>query len=304
MASVAAQSPPPCPACAESTAKFIGTKNDSPLYRCRGCRTIYSDRSAWVYDGYYEADNLAVPGFLHQRLDSLIEGLGASRQTNRLLDMGCGAGAWLQAAQRAGWEAEGLEISKAAAEHVRPLGFEVFCGDLFQAKYPANRFDVVLAIELIEHLAEPLEILRETARILRPGGLLLATTPNAGGLSSRFLGREWSTVCPPEHVQLFTIEGILRLTKRAGFSRVRVSSRGCNPLEIWHTLRNRARTGFNSSVGVGQESEVKSFNRVASSYQLNRYMLRNPVLRTVKSVANGALRFTGLGDTLRIEAIK
>ena len=304
MASVAAQSPQSCPACAESTAKFIGTKNDSPLYRCRECGTIYSERSAWDYDCYYEADQLAVPGFLHQRLDSLIEGLGANRQTNRLLDLGCGAGSWLQAAHRAGWEAEGLEISKAAAEQVRPLGFEVFCGDLFQAKYPANRFDVVLAIELIEHLAEPLEILRETARILRPGGLFWATTPNAGGLSSRLLGADWSNVCPPEHVQLFTIEGVLRLTKRAGFSRVRVRSQGCNPLEIWHTLRNRARRGSNSPVSMAHETEVKSFNRVTSSYQLNRYMLRNPVLRTVKSVANGAFRFAGLGDTLRIKAIK
>jgi 2-polyprenyl-3-methyl-5-hydroxy-6-metoxy-1,4-benzoquinol methylase len=304
VATVAAQSPLSCPACAESTAKFIGTKNDSRLYRCRQCGTIYTDRPAQDYVYYYEADNLAVPGVLHQRLDSLFEELGADRQTNRLLDLGCGGGSWLQAARRAGWEAEGLEVSEAAAEHVRALGFEVFCGDLFQANYPANRFDVVVAIELIEHLAEPLEILRETARILRPGGLLWATTPNADGLSARALGADWSTVSPPEHIQLFTLEGILRLTKRAGFSRVRVRSRGCNPLEIWHTLRNRTRTSSSSPVGKAPESEVKSFNRVASSYQLNRYMLGNPVLRTVKSVANGALGFTGLGDTLRIGAIK
>jgi ubiquinone/menaquinone biosynthesis C-methylase UbiE len=253
-----------------------------------------------------------VPEFIRGQLDQLFERLHPYRKNTRLLDIGCGAGTILQAARRAGWNAEGLEISKPAVDYVRSQGFKVFQGDLSSAPYPDDYFDVVTASELLEHVADPLSMLKHTARILRPGGLLWATTPNARGLSSRMLGVEWSTLCPPEHLQLFSANGLRKMIERAGFQRVRVKSRGFNPFEIWHSLRAGEKQNSESNGSHGQDgaphyaegTNAATFDRVSSSYDLNETMLRNPLTRGIKATANAALGLTGLGDNIRIQAEK
>jgi SAM-dependent methyltransferase len=297
-----------CPACNSEKRSTHGEKNGHPIYRCEQCGTLFSDRSEINYDAYYDESNLTVPEFIHDRLNEVFEQLKSYRQTNRLLDVGCGAGSLLEAARRAGWEAEGLEISESAAEYVRSQGFKVFQGDLLDAPYPDNHFDIVTASELIEHVKDPLPLLNQIVRILRPGGLLWATTPNARSFSSRMLGVKWSTVCPPEHLQLFSARGIHKLFERAGFRHVTVKSRGCNPLEIWHGLRDADKQPSESNGtpkdGMGPADVAPAFDRVSSSYHLNEAMLRNPLTRSIKAAANAALGLTGLGDTIRILAEK
>jgi SAM-dependent methyltransferase len=302
-----------CPACDNEGRSLHGEKNGCQIYRCHSCGTLYSERSQLSYDGYYDESNLTVPDFINHRLDEVFQHLQVYRKVNRILDVGCGAGSLLQAARRAGWNAEGLEISQSAADYVRSLGFEVFQGDLSSAPYPDNHFDVVTASELIEHVADPLTMLEQIERIIRPGGLLWATTPNALSFSSRMLGVNWSTVCPPEHLQLFSPNGVRKLIERAGFQRVQVKSRGCNPFEIWHGIKGRGKKTLESN---GSQADVASpardagtgdydaFNRVSSSYHLNETMLRNPLTRSIKAAANAALGLMGLGDTIRIHAEK
>jgi 2-polyprenyl-3-methyl-5-hydroxy-6-metoxy-1,4-benzoquinol methylase len=312
-----------CPACADARAVAQGEKNGCPLVACRACGTLYAPRAGVVapldYDGYYGESNLSVPAFIGSRLDEIFAGFAPYRATNRLLDIGCGAGSLLQAARRAGWDAEGLEVSKTAAEHVRGEGFRVFCGELAEAAYPSEHFDVLTASEVLEHLTDPLPLLEEAARILRPGGLLWATTPHGRGLSARLLGARWSTVCPTEHLQLFSLAGARRVFRRAGFRRVRVTSRGCNPAEIWHALRHRgdgAHAAATDESAVVKDSAVvessdsakpsggERFDRVASGYRLNEALLRNPATRALKSAVNAALGATRLGDSINIRAEK
>jgi len=102
--------------------------------------------------------------------EEIVESLGY-RAHNRLLDVGFGAGSYLSAASKAGWNASGIEVSKPAFEQARKAGLDVFCGQLLEAHYPENYFDVVLAVEVLEHLPRPRELVREISRILRPCGL-------------------------------------------------------------------------------------------------------------------------------------
>ena len=287
-----------CPACQAGERDDYGTKDTFAVYRCRNCHSLYAMCSSLSYDGYYDAGNLSVPEFVQGRYDRILAGLKRYRRTNRLLDIGCGAGALLEAARRAGWNAYGLDLSKTSAAHVSSLGFEVFCGDVAASGYPADHFDIVTAIELFEHVDDLLGSLTEVRRILRPGGVLWGTTPNARGFSARILGAKWSVVCPPEHLQLLSARGLTQVIARAGFDRVSMRSRGGNPFEVWHALEKR--------LGTSQVDgdEPVSFNRVQSSYALNQTMLSNPVTRSVKHAVNAALALTGLGDTIQIRAIK
>jgi SAM-dependent methyltransferase len=298
-----------CPACSSPQCELRGEKNGHAVYRCRECGSLHSPRFALDYDGYYDESNLSVPDFVDHQLDRAVRDLQVYRKTNRLLDIGCGAGSFLKAARRGGWDAVGLEVSARAAAHVRTQGLEVFLGDLSGAPYPAEHFDVITAIELIEHVENPLAMLEKVKRLLRPGGVLWGTTPNVQSFSSRVLGLGWSTVWPPEHLQLYSLSGVKRLICAAGFRNVRLRTSGCNVSELWHELRTgrKASNPDGDSAGFTEGPALLGdfdYDRVASSYRLNQAMLRNSFTRGIKSTANAALWLTGLGDTIRIWAEK
>ncbi|HEX8351916.1 MAG TPA: class I SAM-dependent methyltransferase [Pyrinomonadaceae bacterium] len=298
-----------CPGCGSGEGSPRGRKDGFDLLSCRGCRTLYiaalpGSEESEDYDGYYGEGNLAVPEFIDRRLDEIVAGFEPYRRTGRLLDVGCGAGTFLRAAARAGWEAVGVEVSKPAAEHNREAGFEVFNGELAAARYPEGHFDVVIASEVLEHVPEPGEMLREILRVLRPGGLLWATTPNGRGLSARALGLGWSAVSPPEHLHLFSRRAAESLLAEAGFGRVRVVTEGANPVEILRALRRHgpAPSAHAAPGARPPRPEAAGNERVRSGYELNAFLSESPSRRMVKDAVNGLLRLSRLGDSLKIRA--
>ncbi len=112
-----------------------------------------------------------------------------------------------------------LKSLERRASTFRGRDFEVFCGELEKANYPDDYFDVVFASEVLEHVLDPRAMLEEIARVLRPGGLLWATTPHGRGISTRLLGLEGSN----DYFQLFSVAGIKGL-RNAGFRHVEVAS--------------------------------------------------------------------------------
>lgn len=291
-----------CPACGGQTGLERGQKNSFLLLSCTTCSTLYTAHSTegsqrQDYDNYYTSTNLTVPDFIDKRLDEIVATFETYRQNNRLLDVGCGAGSFLQAAARGNWEAFGVEVSQSAIQHIRSLGFDVFHGELDQANYPDSYFDVVIASELLEHLPNPRALLSSMSRILRPGGLFWATTPHGRGISARILGVKWSTVCPPEHLQLFSVAGIRTLLSNAGFSRMNVATHGTNPFEIVYAMRHKASRPTEN----GSEPST-DFNRVESSYQLNQFLSERPFRRIVKATLNSVLNAGRIGDSLKIRA--
>ncbi|MCA1565459.1 MAG: class I SAM-dependent methyltransferase [Acidobacteria bacterium] len=290
----------PCPACESDVPVHRGLKSGFNVISCSRCRTLYTSHlpeaaAAEDYDSYYCDQNLSVPAFINERLDQIIAQLAPYRQNGRLLDVGFGAGTLLEAARRAGWEARGIEVSQSACEHVRGAGFDVFCGTLAEAQYPDAYFDVVTASEVLEHVPDPQPVLNEIARVLRPGGLLWATTPHGRGMSAHLLKLNWSAVSPPEHLQLFSVGGIRKMLARAGFRRVRVATEGVNPYELLQAWRGTTPQGAG-----GEQSNA----RVESSYQLNEALMASPSRRLLKSVLNNLLNLGRIGDSLKIWAEK
>jgi len=267
------------------------------MLSCRACRTLYTAHlpnsdSAEDYDSYYCAENLSVPSFINRRLDEVVAEFAPYRKAGRLLDVGFGAGAVLESAGRAGWQAFGVEVSRRAVEHARTSGFEVFCGTLHEAKYPAAYFDVVTATEVLEHVLDPRSVLHEITRVLRPGGLLWATTPHCRGFSARLLGLRWSVVSPPEHLQVFTIGGVRRMLAHAGLGVVRVATEGVNPYELLAQIYGVP------PMGAGEHANA----RVQSSYRLNEALMATSSRRLMKSALNGVLDRSRMGDSLKIWA--
>jgi SAM-dependent methyltransferase len=290
-----------CPACGFALVMERGTKSGFQMLSCRACKTLYTSQlpdaeTAEDYDSYYCAENLSVPDFINRRLDELVAEFAPYRQNGRLLDVGFGAGTLMEAARRAGWTALGVEVSRSAVEHVRGLGFEVFCGTLHEAQYPDNHFDVVTASEVLEHVPDPQLVLNEIARVVRPGGLLWGTTPHGRGLSAHMLGLKWSVVSPPEHLQLFSVGGIKKMLKQAGFGKARVATEGVNPYELLQALRRRK--------PQEEAAQQQSNARVESAYSLNEALMANPSRRLLKNALNNLLNIGRIGDSLKIRAEK
>jgi 2-polyprenyl-3-methyl-5-hydroxy-6-metoxy-1,4-benzoquinol methylase len=130
----------------------------------------------------------------------------------RVLDLGCRYGA-LTRAYAEGNEVVGMDVDREALAEAAKLGIETRWADVEQPlDAPDNSFDVVVAGELLEHLRDPGAVVAEAERVLRPGGLLVGSVPNAYRLKNRlaFLrGR------PPEqdptHLHLFSPTDVRRL---------------------------------------------------------------------------------------------
>jgi len=134
-----------------------------------------------------------------------------------LLDVGCGAGAYLLEMRDLGWRVYGVEPSEEAAAHLRSLGIPVHCGTLEEADLPSQSFDVVRFSHVLEHVPSPIDTLNEAAKILRPKGVLMLTVPNWASLTARWFQRHWYHLDAPRHLFWFTPETLQAHLERAGF---------------------------------------------------------------------------------------
>jgi len=162
-------------------------------------------------------------------LDQIAKLLGQPPGEIRLLDVGCSSGAFLHAAVKLGFRAEGVEPAPKAAATARAAGLKVHRGLLQEAGYADGQFDAITLFEVIEHLQHPQELLQECRRILRPGGILLVGTGNAGSWSMAAMGARWEYLHIAKHgghVSFFNLGSIASLAQHSGFSVAAVRTRG------------------------------------------------------------------------------
>ncbi|MCA1560177.1 MAG: class I SAM-dependent methyltransferase [Acidobacteria bacterium] len=139
----------------------------------------------------------------------------------RLLEVGTGAGLFLKAAERAGWSVSGLELSGEGATFARDrLGLEVRQERAEAMTFAPRSFDVAVMFDVIEHLFDPGAVLGATHSALRPGGLIVISTPNFDALSRHALGADWAVLSPLEHLYYFTEGTLAAILQRAGFQRI------------------------------------------------------------------------------------
>lgn len=135
----------------------------------------------------------------------------------RLLDVGTGSGAGLMDRQALGWQVQGVEPNAEAADRARAAGFDVFTGDLLDAKFPTASLDVVQLWWVLEHVHDPSAVLLECHRILKPRGRIVILVPNFGSPVARLLGRYWFGLEAPRHLFHFSISTLNFALTTTGF---------------------------------------------------------------------------------------
>lgn len=147
------------------------------------------------------------------------------QQGGELLDVGAGSGAFVEEVGRSeGWTAIGVEANDAVATSARRRGLDMRSGTLEAQRFPAARFDVVTMWDVLEHLHDPLATLQEIHRILRPRGLVVASTPNLDSWDRRLFGQYWIGYELPRHTYLVDVAQGERVMRRAGFHPIDVRS--------------------------------------------------------------------------------
>jgi 2-polyprenyl-3-methyl-5-hydroxy-6-metoxy-1,4-benzoquinol methylase len=186
-----------CPCCGSSESVTIDHKLVYRLEQCRGCRIRYrypyerAEEMCQYYQDEYNEPGLTTeqptPDQLRHLTESnfagsekdfsqvvaILHDLGLRRRA-RVLDFGANWGYCTFQLRRAGFDAEGYEISKPRAEFARKLGVHVMT-DLGQV---GTGYDAVYSSHVLEHMSNPLDALRAQLRLTREGGFVIAHTPN------------------------------------------------------------------------------------------------------------------------------
>lgn len=146
-----------------------------------------------------------------------------------LLDVGCGSGSFLQDAQSCGWNVVGVEPDPNAVANAHRQGLNVILGSIEQFEGKENLFDVITMNHVIEHLHDPLAVLKACYRLLKPSGQIWLETPNIDSLGHRHYGKNWRGLETPCHLVLFNIRSLTKALTSANFSGIKRIS-GSNPL--------------------------------------------------------------------------
>jgi SAM-dependent methyltransferase len=220
-----------CPACGRETQfDFRFTKNQCDIRQCTSCglgraETAHFDPSTYYTEDYFDggyvdgyADYKSAEPVLRQEFARTVQFVRRFQASGRLLELGCAYGFFLQEAKRY-YTTSGIELAKAAAEHCRSSGLNVLAGPINAANLERlGQQDVIVMLDVIEHLPDPFSTLTLCAHHLDRGGILVVTTGDFGSAVAKVSGKAWRLMTPPQHLWYFTTDSVRRLAARTGLT--------------------------------------------------------------------------------------
>jgi len=308
-----------CPACGSVSLKPAFSDN-TPYMRCQQCHLAFVQPPPLAEALRTRADYWAQQHHLsheklrrqfsprHQRIayGPLLHLLVPYQRSSRLLEVGCAAGAFLDAARNHGWQVKGVEIAAASAEYARQKrGLDVITGTL--ADLPLeNRgtYDAIVALDVIEHLDDPCSFVRQCAEFLQPRGALMLLTPNVRSLSARVLGGAWEAVEPEDHPWLFSPAALHSILIQAGFAPRHTQTLDCNPIALAQGLIQGGRRIFKARDFTPEQALRKRLAMNQARSHFIQAVESLPILPTARYMVNLALSAMQAGDKLLVLAIK
>ncbi len=226
------------------TENSVGIHDD--IFFCRNCKSAFQISSSPTEDiAAAYAAQLCDPIYLQEAkgrrrsFQRIVERLERLIRGRKILDVGAGPGLFLLEAKSRGWEVAGVEPSSAAREYAKEtFGIELLGGGVDElARLPDGSFDVVSAIDVIEHLPNPAILLDQVRRLVAPGGVAVLTTPRFDSALSRLMGDRWYAILP-SHLTYFSKRGLFQLIRDSGLAvqTARHFTRYFSPAYLWFRL--------------------------------------------------------------------
>lgn len=225
-----------CPICEQDDIRYFETSDDMTLVRCNKCGLIYvnprlsdEERLRHFATEYMDNDQVLSDAFGNRRAVTLLQEAERVKKRHaggRILDIGCAGGAFLSnfsGDER--WQLYGIEISMYAAQKAaEKYKINVFSGELYDAGYDDEFFDVITVLDTFMYVPHPNRFLTEIRRILKDDGTLLIELPGYHfrlmknrGLICRMLYGKWARLNPTIHLYYYNDRTLSMLLSRVGF---------------------------------------------------------------------------------------
>lgn len=183
--------------------------------------------------------------------------------SGRLLEVGCGAGATLQAMTKKGWVTTGTDFDPGAVANAKNKGLDVYCGELSDQKFADESFDAIVMSHVIEHVPHPTELLTECHRVLKKDGVLVVLTPNARARGFNYYGRNWFALDTPRHLQIFTAESLGIIASNVGYRDINTFTSMHLAIHIWQMSSAMASDPF-----FTRGSKISIYKRIIMQFAI------------------------------------
>jgi 2-polyprenyl-3-methyl-5-hydroxy-6-metoxy-1,4-benzoquinol methylase len=220
-----------CPLCgSKKKAKAYPNFFPYQVVRCQSCNfyylsprpTEYSMLQLYSEDTYFEGEGDGYNSYLEQELAlrttfrRLMENLKKHKITGgTLLEVGCGYGYLLDEAKEFFNIRVGTDFSSQAVERAKQRADRIYQGGVDQIPVE-EKFDCIIATQVIEHVYQPKTFLQQLLDHLKPGGKIVIATPNMGSFWRKFMGHRWPSFKMPEHILYFDQKSLFTLMQQVG----------------------------------------------------------------------------------------
>lgn len=274
---------------------LVGYYSKHRLLKCHNCGFVFMEQipTSKELEEYYRNYTYDYEGFLSpitiKSYNHLLDEFEVFRQTNQILDVGCGKGWFLMEAKKRNWKVFGTEHSKTAMKQCAEKGINMELGELNPENYECSNFDIITSFEVIEHINNPIQVVKSISKLLRNGGLFYCTTPNFNSLMRYYLRTEYDVISYPEHLSYYTKTTLTKLLENNSFKSSKVLSTGLSISRIKTSKK------ISTETIIAKNSSDEVIRRNIDKY---RY------LKFLKVIINKMLNWTSTGMTLKGYYIK
>jgi SAM-dependent methyltransferase len=230
----------PCPVCGQAGAhewlrgpdRFHGRQEKYTLLRCPACSLVWlshppkpEEMHLHYTDAYHKLISAAgenSPARWKDRKGALTQ----YKQSGTLLDLGCSSGSFLESLKGEGWKLHGIEMSTDCAKIAEAKSdAQVFVGDILEAPFRRESFDVITCFDVLEHLYEPLRVMARVSEWLKPGGIFYVLVPNVNSGEARAFGSYWHGLELPRHLFHYSPASLKFLAASVGLREASLETR-------------------------------------------------------------------------------
>ena len=195
--------------------RYLTDQIDFNVVRCAKCslvrvnpRPLESDIHRYYHDDFYRGQESREEALKNMEPQCRAMAGHVNRYPKgRMLDIGCFRGEFMEYMRAEhGWDVAGVEFSERPPNY---FGLDIFYGDIADAPYPEESFDVVTLWAVLEHVYDPSRMLAQVHRFLKPGGAVIILVPNFNSIPGRFMRQD----DVPRHLTMFTRATLGRMLK-------------------------------------------------------------------------------------------
>ena len=200
------------------------TSQPNEIVRCTNCGLVYMLRPDGEGSLLKEYSNMKDELYLKEEggrrktARRVLKKILLVKKSGKMLDIGAANGFFLDEAKKSGWEVKGVEPSKWAADYAkRNFNIDIIPATLERANLESKDFDVIVALDVLEHLTDPKSALKKIYGVLKNDGVLCIATPDIKSLASKIFKNRWWGI-KRHHIYYFSKKTLKRLLKEAGFN--------------------------------------------------------------------------------------